>query len=145
MSTAPDRRGQGSGTPGGRRSGRLRRRLGRGDLPAVKDVRHGLRELLRRCGSQSSADVAELLTSELVTNALIHTDRGAVVTAGVGPAGLRVEVRDFTDGQPEPYRASDESTHGRGLALVQALADAWGVRTHEVGKSVWFELEGGQV
>lgn len=145
MSTAPDRRGQGSGTPGGRRSGRLRRRLGRGDLPAVKDVRHGLRELLRRCGSQSSADVAELLTSELVTNALIHTDRGAVVTAGVGPAGLRVEVRDFTDGQPEPYRATDESTHGRGLALVQALADAWGVRTHEVGKSVWFELEGGQV
>lgn len=88
--------------------------------------------------------MAELLTSELVTNALIHTDRGAVVTAGVGPAGLRVEVRDFTAGQPEPGRAGDESTHGRGLVLVQALADAWGVRTHEVGKSVWFELEGGQ-
>ncbi|WP_328332815.1 MULTISPECIES: ATP-binding protein [unclassified Streptomyces] len=143
-STAPDRCGQGSGTPGRRRSGRLHRRLGRGDLPAVKDVRHGLRELLRRCGRQSSADVAELLTSELVTNALVHTDRGAVVTAGVGPAGLRVEVRDFTNGQPEPRGATDESTHGRGLLLVQALADAWGVRTHEVGKSVWFELEGGQ-
>lgn len=111
----------------------------------MKDVRHGLRELLRQCGSQGDTDVAELLTSELVTNALIHTDRGAVVTAGVGPAGLRVEVRDFVAGRPEPGRATDESTHGRGLVLVRALADAWGVRTHEVGKSVWFELAGGQV
>jgi hypothetical protein len=34
-----------------------------------------------------------------------------------------------------------ESTHGRGLVLVQSLADAWGVRAHGVGKSVWFELD----
>lgn len=88
------------------------------------------------------SDVAELLTSELVTNALIHTDHDAVLTATVGPGGLRVEVRDFVSRRPrlcvpEP----DEGTHGRGLLLVQSLADAWGVRAHGVGKSVWFELD----
>jgi anti-sigma regulatory factor (Ser/Thr protein kinase) len=90
--------------------------------------------------------VAELLTSELVTNALIHTEDGAVVTATVAPARLRVEVRDFTTGAFEPQASapSDESTHGRGLVLVQSLADSWGVRTQGPGKVVWFELDGGR-
>lgn len=38
---------------------------------------------------------------------------------------------------------SDDGTHGRGLVLVQSLADAWGVRAHGVGKVVWFELDAG--
>lgn len=37
---------------------------------------------------------------------------------------------------------ADDGTHGRGLILVQSLADAWGVRVHGVGKVVWFELDG---
>jgi anti-sigma regulatory factor (Ser/Thr protein kinase) len=85
--------------------------------------------------------VAELLTSELVTNALVHTDDDAILTATVGPRGLRVEVRDFVARRPR-LRApdADDGTHGRGLLLVQSLADAWGVRPHAEGKSVWFEL-----
>jgi anti-sigma regulatory factor (Ser/Thr protein kinase) len=85
--------------------------------------------------------VAELLTSELVTNALVHTDREAVLTATIWPRGLRVEVRDFTGRRPRLcVPDADDGTHGRGLMLVQSLADAWGVRAHGVGKSVWFEL-----
>ncbi|MHB9858165.1 ATP-binding protein [Streptomyces sp. YIM S03343] len=88
------------------------------------------------------ADVAVLLTSELVTNALIHTDHDAVLTATVGPGGLHVEVRDFVARRPRLCVPDvDDGTHGRGLLLVQSLADAWGVRTHGVGKSVWFELD----
>jgi hypothetical protein len=88
------------------------------------------------------SDVAELLTSELVTNALIHTDHDAVLTATVGPGGLRVEVRDFVTRRPRLCVPDpDEGTNGRGLFLVQSLADAWGVRAHGVGKSVWFELD----
>ncbi|MEV5977459.1 ATP-binding protein [Streptomyces sp. NPDC052114] len=122
----------------------LRRRLGRSDLRAVSEVRKALRELLRHWGKPGRSDIAELLTSELVTNALVHTDRDAIVTATVGPRGLRVEVRDFVGRRPKPrVPNADDGTHGRGLVLVQSLADAWGVRAHGVGKVVWFELNGG--
>lgn len=122
----------------------LRRRLGRADLSAVPEVRGALREFLRRWGQPARADTAELLTSELVTNALVHTDHDAIVTATLGPRGLRVEVRDFVARRPEPrVPDADDGTSGRGLVLVQSLADAWGVRAHGVGKVVWFELNGG--
>ncbi|MFA3876232.1 ATP-binding protein [Streptomyces sp. MMCC 100] len=120
----------------------LRRRLGRADLRAVPEARRALRELLRHWGGPGQSEVAELLTSELVTNALVHTDEGAVLTATVGPRALRVEVRDFVGRgrQPRPRAPQEESTNGRGLVLVESLADDWGVRPCEVGKSVWFEL-----
>ncbi|MBM7173036.1 ATP-binding protein [Streptomyces sp. G44] len=122
----------------------LRRRLGRADLSAVSEVRSALREFLRRWGEPGRADIAELLTSELVTNALVHTDHDAVVTATLSPRGLCVEVRDFVGRRPEPrVPDADSGTNGRGLVLVQSLADAWGVTAHGVGKVVWFELNGG--
>ncbi|MGW2489012.1 ATP-binding protein [Streptomyces sp. NPDC001606] len=120
---------------------RLRRRLGRADLRAVPEARRELRALLRHWGRPGRSEIAELLTSELVTNALVHTDHDAVLTAVVGPDGLRVEVRDFVARRPEVHAPDgDEDTHGRGLVLVESLADAWGVRPHGVGKSVWFHL-----
>ncbi|WP_173265300.1 ATP-binding protein [Streptomyces pacificus] len=124
----------------------LRRSVGRADLRAVAEVRAALRALLGHWGEPGSVEVAELLTSELVTNALVHTEDGAVVTATVAPARLRVEVRDFTAASVEPpgEPAADESTHGRGLLLVQGLADTWGVRAHDLGKAVWFELGRGR-
>ncbi|MFF1724505.1 ATP-binding protein [Streptomyces sviceus] len=125
-------------------SPQLRRTLERADLGAVPETRRALRELLRHWGRPGRSEIAELLTSELVTNALVHTDHDAVVTATVGPRALRVEVRDFVARIPRVRVANaDEHTHGRGLALVQSLADAWGVRAHGVGKSVWFELDAG--
>ncbi|MFD7433144.1 ATP-binding protein [Streptomyces sp. NPDC059861] len=120
----------------------LKRRLGRADLRAVPEARRELRDLLRHWGQPGRAEIAELLTSELVTNAIVHTDQEAVLTATVGPHGLRVEVRDYVARRPRLRVANpDENTHGRGLVLVESLADAWGVRPHESGKSVWFELE----
>ncbi|WP_298572236.1 ATP-binding protein [Streptomyces luteogriseus] len=120
----------------------LRRRLGRADLRAVPEARRALRELLGQWGKHGQSDVAELLTSELVTNAIVHTDHDAVLTATVGPHGLRVEVRDFVARRPRlRIPVADDGTNGRGLLLVQSLADAWGVRPHGVGKAVWFELE----
>ncbi|MCX3287708.1 ATP-binding protein [Streptomyces sp. NEAU-H22] len=120
----------------------LRRRLGRADLRAVPEARRALRELLGQWGKHGQSDVAELLTSELVTNAIVHTEHDAVLTATVGPHGLRVEVRDFVARRPRlRVPVADDGTNGRGLLLVQSLADSWGVRPHGVGKAVWFELE----
>lgn len=147
---------------------RLTRRLRHADLRAVPEVRRALRDLLRNWGgpgrdasgrggpggdekrdgkrdgkrnATGPAATAELLTSELVTNALLHTDHDALVTATLATDRLRVEVRDFDGGDPRPrVPDADTGTHGRGLLLVEALADVWGVREHAVGKSVWFEL-----
>ncbi|WP_329311328.1 ATP-binding protein [Streptomyces sp. NBC_01262] len=122
----------------------LRRLLQHADLPAVAEARQVLREALRGWGVPGLADTAELLTSELVTNALQHTDRGAVLTATLSPERrsrrLRVEVRDFVSRHPRLRAPGDQVTSGRGLLLVQALADAWGVRPEGTGKVVWFEL-----
>ncbi|MEU1807261.1 ATP-binding protein [Streptomyces sp. NPDC019937] len=133
----------------GERGRSLGKRLRHDDYEAVADVRAALRELLRHWGGPGRADLAELLTSELVTNALVHTDRGAHITATVGGgiagpvAGrLRVEVRDFVSRHPTLRgNPPEDSTSGRGLLLVHTLADAWGVRAHGVGKAVWFELD----
>nr|WP_181923531.1 ATP-binding protein [Streptomyces inhibens] len=128
-----------------RAPGVLERKVRHADLRAVGEVRRELRQLLSRWaapGSGELAEVATLLTSELVTNALVHTEGGAVVTARVGDR-LRVEVRDLAPGRPEPRAASTEGTSGRGLMLVRSLADAWGIRSEGFGKCVWFELGGG--
>ncbi|MFE4452356.1 ATP-binding protein [Streptomyces sp. NPDC056796] len=124
---------------------RLHRRLGHTDLSAVGEIRAALREFLRHRRRPEETEVAELLLSELVTNALIHTRNGAVVTVISASARLRVEVRDFVTGQePAPYVPNaDDGTHGRGLILVQSLADSWGVTVQALGKVVWFELNAG--
>ncbi len=135
--------GDGSASDRGE-STQLRRRLGCSDLREVPEARRALRELLRHWGKPGRSEIAELLTSELVTNALVHTDHDAVLTATVSPRGLRVEVRDFVGRRPRlRVPNADDGTHGRGLVLVESLADAWGVRAHGVGKAVWFELDGG--
>ncbi|MGV9254385.1 ATP-binding protein [Streptomyces sp. NPDC003697] len=132
---------QSDDNPGRIPAPQLRRRLGRADLRAVPEARRALRELLRHWGKPGSSEVAELLTSELVTNALVHTDDEAVLTATVSSCGLRVEVRDSVARGPRPYAPdAGESTNGRGLLLVQVLADSWGVSAYGTGKSVWFEL-----
>lgn len=144
--------GEGRG-PQGRRPGvtaqqpaRMRRRVGHTERSAVGEVRRELREFLRQRSGPEQVEAAELLLSELVTNALIHTRHGAVVTATATPAALRVEVQDFEADLPAPYVPNaDDGTHGRGLILVQSLADAWGVEARALGKVVWFELRGERV
>ncbi|BCL26764.1 ATP-binding protein [Streptomyces aurantiacus] len=142
--TATNTEDTAEGAPGPQGPSHLGRRLGRRDLGAVPEARRALRELLAHWGRPGRSDTAELLTSELVTNALVHTDQDAQLTATLGPRGLRVEVRDFDPRRPTlRLPNAGDGTHGRGLVLVRSLADAWGVRTHGVGKAVWFELDGG--
>ncbi|WP_234323657.1 ATP-binding protein [Streptomyces sp. NRRL F-2580] len=126
---------------------RITRSVRGADLKAVGEVRRALRELMRHRCRTDAAEVAELLITELVTNALVHTDRGAEVSASLAATRLRVEVRDYAARRPRPYvPTADDGTHGRGLVLVQALADDWGVDALTPGsgrgKVVWFELDG---
>ncbi|MFD7731700.1 ATP-binding protein [Kitasatospora phosalacinea] len=121
---------------------RLHASLDAADLPAVAAVRRRLRTALEHWGVPPElADTAELLASELVTNALVHTGRGAVFDAVLTEASrLRVEVQDGAAQVPTRRVAAETATSGRGLLLVEALADDWGVQLRADGKTTWFEL-----
>ncbi|MGW1790070.1 ATP-binding protein [Streptomyces tubercidicus] len=94
------------------------------------------------------ADSAELLLSELVTNA-VRAQASADSEVGVGVrfawAGghLRLEVWDASDELPVMKDAEEDEECGRGLVLVDALASCWGVDRDGTGKTVWAELLAG--
>ncbi|KAF4409414.1 MULTISPECIES: ATP-binding protein [Streptomyces] len=114
---------------------------------SVGRARAALRTALAAWGVEGeAADVAELLLSELMTNAVRHAQvpAGRQVEAGFALTGrlLRLEVSDASERLPVPAQASGDAEGGRGLALVASLADDWGVRAREgVGKTVWALLK----
>ncbi|MFF8276869.1 ATP-binding protein [Streptomyces lateritius] len=91
-------------------------------------------------------DTLVLLISELVTNAVVHTGCPAVLrmlfAASCPDAGtVRVEVADASDRPPRQRHAEGEDTNGRGLELVDGLADRWGWQREGAGKSIWCEVD----
>jgi anti-sigma regulatory factor (Ser/Thr protein kinase) len=107
-------------------------------------ARQQLRELLHDWTSQDQVDSAVLLLSEMLTNVLVHTDADALLLAevrgGPGERRMRVEVTDSSDDLPHKRRPGELASSGRGLVLIELLADAWGVAPQGEGKSIWFEL-----
>ena len=81
-----------------------------------------------------------LLTSELVTNAVLHaqSDIHLVVCANNGT--VRVEVSDASPAIPTLPRPNPGAQTGRGLTLVEKGSHTWGVSKQAVGKTVWFEV-----
>jgi PAS domain S-box-containing protein len=91
-------------------------------------------------GRQDLVDTASLLVSEVVTNALLHTGTPMDVVAGVTDRGLRVEVHDGSGHFPVRRRYAATAGTGRGMMMLEALVDEWGVSRTRAGKFVWFEL-----
>jgi anti-sigma regulatory factor (Ser/Thr protein kinase) len=85
-------------------------------------------------------DVAELLVSELVTNAVLHARTPLRVDLDSGPRGVRVAVTDGSSTLPRVRDHTPGASTGRGLQMVASLADAWGTDLDGEGKTVWFEL-----
>ncbi|MFE7130071.1 SpoIIE family protein phosphatase [Streptomyces sp. NPDC057638] len=124
-------------------TGRLRRHVPQNEPDALRSARHMIRSAAASWGAGERADEIELAADELVTNALMHTDGGAVVTARVlaGPERrLRVEVEDLSSALPRRREAGESGVSGRGLLLVDRLADTWGVESRGTGKCVWCEF-----
>jgi serine phosphatase RsbU (regulator of sigma subunit)/anti-sigma regulatory factor (Ser/Thr protein kinase) len=129
---------------------------------AANRARRFVRETLTDWGKSGGfgldlvLDDALLLTSELVTNAIVHAGTSASVQCELRPgpdgepAGIRVEVADRhpskplpppQDGETPPERGDQGAAeHGYGLYLTSYLADAWGVQYARTAKQVWFEL-----
>jgi anti-sigma regulatory factor (Ser/Thr protein kinase) len=90
-------------------------------------------------------DEVVLMVSELVTNVGLHARTDATVRVTYSGGILRVSV---SDGSTEPVEVRPRSARaetGRGLMIVEALAEAWGVETGSDGKTVWFEVRGSAV
>jgi GAF domain-containing protein len=83
---------------------------------------------------------AELVVSELVTNAILHATTPIVLTVTPAAATVRVEVRDSLRERPIRTLVSTDAMTGRGIALVEALSHRWGVEPVPGGKLVWAEL-----
>ncbi|MFI5544199.1 SpoIIE family protein phosphatase [Streptomyces sp. NPDC051815] len=129
------------GTPTGSGGGPLRQRLAPGDTQAPGLARHLIRAAVAAWGARERADEIELAADELMTNALVHTDGGGNVSLRLTAQGrIRIEVEDTSSALPRVREAGDWAVSGRGLMLVQQLADSWGVEPRGGGKSVWCEF-----
>jgi anti-sigma regulatory factor (Ser/Thr protein kinase) len=102
-------------------------------------------DLLRDTVEADTLDVAALLTTELVSNAIRHTRDELVLSVRLAGGRLRVGVADSSHRRPQLVQVGKRDTSGRGLHLVEALAAEWGVDPDErgLGKTVWFELVAG--
>lgn len=104
------------------------------------EARRAVASVLGESRLDELRDSALLLTSELVTNAILHARTDLDMIVVVEPPRVRVEVYDDEHSHPEMRDATDSETSGRGLMLVEILSAAWGVKQHEGGKCVWFEV-----
>ena len=101
----------------------------------VRDV------LMSRQVADGVVDTVELLTSEVVTNAIIHGRSGPHLAVEVGDSVIRVAVRDLSPAVPVRQLSRPDAVSGRGVVIVEELASAWGVERERNGsKRVWFEV-----
>ncbi|MFC0596784.1 ATP-binding SpoIIE family protein phosphatase [Streptomyces palmae] len=134
--------------PEGPNGGAIRRTamtVAQAEPERVADCRHQLRELLDDWADPEQVESAVLLLSELVTNVLVHTDGDALLLAEVtgerDGRTLRLDVADGSDELPHRRRPGELASSGRGLWLLDMLADTWGVDPRGPGKAIWFRLD----
>lgn len=104
-------------------------------------ARLAVKGLLDERSDAERVDDALLMTSELVSNAALHTKAVSVLRAEFADSLLRVEVTDGSDVVPQPGCTEPTVLGGRGLRLVNDLATQWGVTRISGGKTIWFELQ----
>lgn len=109
---------------------------------AAQQARRDIALALETWGLPQLVDVAKQVVTELVANAVEHTDAstvGASITR-TGTESARIVVTDTSRTRPTPGRPAADDENGRGLVLVDALAHAWGSELVHGGKRVWAEL-----
>ena len=107
---------------------------------ALANVRRFVREALDIWGLAGMRDRAQVIASELGTNATRHAASPFRMTLTRGAAAVTLAVRDACADQPQPRTPDPADIGGRGLALVAGLADAWGTTIESDGKTVWAQI-----
>ncbi|MFI1620774.1 SpoIIE family protein phosphatase [Streptomyces lydicus] len=123
--------------------GRFRQHVAPADPEGLSAARHMIRAAVRAWGAAERSEEIELVADELITNALLHTDGEAVVNIRMPHSverRLRLEVEDHSSSLPRRREPGEAGVSGRGLLLVDRLADVWGVEPRGGGKCVWCEF-----
>ncbi len=108
---------------------------------SVPAARRFVCDLMLDSDTVADLDTASLLTTEIVTNAVLHAVAPMTLRVEVRADIVRIEVRDGSDRSPRVHAFSATSATGRGLRLLESLAVQWGVRPERGGgKVVWFEV-----
>ncbi|WP_405084818.1 ATP-binding protein [Microbispora sp. NBC_01389] len=112
------------------------------DLPAtpeaVGSARRHTREALAAWGLSILAEDVTIVVSEVVTNAIVHAKSPVTLALFRHGRSVRGEVADHSGVWPALLPTGPDEEHGRGLAIVTAYADRWGVDPAPEGKAVWF-------
>jgi anti-sigma regulatory factor (Ser/Thr protein kinase) len=112
------------------------------DLPGVPEsvgrARRLVRETLNAWGLSELADDMTVVISEVVTNVVVHAKTSMALSLHRQGRSVRGEVADGSTSWPTPLLAGPEKEHGRGLAIVAAYCERWGVKPETDGKTVWF-------
>jgi anti-sigma regulatory factor (Ser/Thr protein kinase) len=118
----------------------IRRELPLG-IHAVGEARKFVETTIATWGA-GTEDIAaaELLTSELVTNAVLYGHGAHTLTLRRDGPLLRILVSDSAPGLPTRRAAEDDAEVGHGMQLIEGYARAWGVDVHDGGKTVWCEV-----
>ena len=110
-------------------------------MQSTRPVRDWLGRLLTPTSLESRLSDAQLVLAEVVNNAILHAPGAPVeIEAIVEDTRLEVSVRDRSREHPAPRDPAPDDVSGRGLIIVDALADEWGVTDAPAGKCVWFRL-----
>ena len=115
---------------------------GRAALELVRQSRVAAADCARALGFERLVDDVELLTTELVTNAVLHGGGLERFHLRVLERGVRIEVADRSPSTPVVVHMSEDAGTGRGLVLVSHLAERWGIERAADGKVVWAEITG---
>jgi anti-sigma regulatory factor (Ser/Thr protein kinase) len=144
VSDLPPKEAPGAGEP--RADGATLRTELPADLTSARQARSAVRQALAGWGMDHLSGDAELLASELVANAAEHGD-GTPISLALrrhaepgGRPGITCEVTDGSPAVPQRTEPGPDAERGRGLAIVEALAQSSGMRASQAGKTSWFTL-----
>ena len=114
--------------------------------PAASSVREGRRfvtSMLQTWGLDDLVETTALLTSELLTNSVLHARTSIRLTVIGGEGCVEVVVGDGSRHGPRRRRHARDATTGRGVELLERLATSWDVTVDDDGKSVRFTVQSG--
>lgn len=114
------------------------------DAAAVPAARHSVASIVAYA-ADDLVDRVSLVISELATNVVLHAEAPFTLRASYTDQQLLLEVHDETSEGPHDNESTDLDQGGRGMDVVDAVADRWGTTFHEPGKTVWaaFDAAGG--
>lgn len=101
-----------------------------------------IRTTLMGWGLEALCEEVVLVGSELITNALLHTDSPPRVSLSlIAGSHLRLEIEDESTIRPRRRPYTSDATTGRGMVLVESMVSRWGVHPRRDGKTVWCEFD----